>query len=77
MRIVVLIVLCASLSGCIHSARGVGNLAVGAACPPVKTYSARSQRAVRAELKSCGANCVGLAGWIKDYHVLRQQVRAC
>ncbi|MCP5083201.1 MAG: hypothetical protein GY948_16050 [Alphaproteobacteria bacterium] len=77
MRSVLLIVLCAGLGGCVHGGRGFGDLAVGAACPPVKAYSKRSQRAVRAELKSCGPECKGLAGWIKDYYVLRQQVRAC
>lgn len=77
MRIVLLIVLCVGLSGCVHGGRGFGDLAIGAACPPVKAYSKRSQHAVRAELKSCGHGCTGLSGWMKDYYVLRQQVRAC
>ena len=77
MRIAVILLLSLPLRGCVHDGRGAGGPAVGAACPPLKTYSAERQRAVGAELKACGAACKGLAGWIKDYYVLRQQVRAC
>ncbi len=72
-----MIVLSAVLGGCVQGGQGIGDLAVGAACPPVKAYSAQRQRAVRDELRSCGPACKGVAGWIRDYHVLRQQVRAC
>ena len=77
MRYAVILLLSLFLNGCVHGEPGAGGPAVGAACPPLKAYSAESQRAVSAELKACGAACKGLAGWIKDYYVLRQQVRAC
>lgn len=67
--------LCALLGGCVHS--GMGTVAVGAACPPVKAYSARQQQAVRAELRSCGPGCETLSRWIADYYVLRAQTKAC
>lgn len=67
--------LCVLLGGCGHT--GVGTLAVGAACPPAKDYTGRQQSAVRDELRSCGAGCKSVRGWLADYHVLRAQVRAC
>lgn len=77
MRAIVIGILCGALGGCVHGSNGVSRVPVGAACPAVKTYSAGQQRTVRAELAACGARCKSLSGWIKDYHVLRQQVRAC
>lgn len=77
MRAIAIVSVCGALSGCVHAAGGVDDLAVGAACPPVKAYRAQRQQQVRAELKACGPKCAAVSDWIKDYYVLRQQVRAC
>ncbi len=77
MRSVLCLVMSLILTACTHPLDGQSGLVPGAACPPLKHYSRVQQNRLDAELKSCGQGCQALRGALADYHVLRQQVRAC
>ena len=47
-----------------------------AACPPVVDYPAAVQERAAVEIEAMPQESV-IAGMMADYHVLRQQVRAC
>ena len=47
-----------------------------AACPPVVKYPAAVQERAAAEVEALPQESV-IAGMMADYHVLRQQARAC
>lgn len=47
-----------------------------AACPPVVEYPAALQQRAVAEVEALPAGAV-IEGMLADYHVLRQQARAC
>ncbi|TXB65732.1 hypothetical protein FQV27_16895 [Paracoccus aurantiacus] len=46
------------------------------ACPPVVEYSAEEQQRAAAEVEALPQGSV-VSGMMADYHVLRQQARAC
>ncbi|PZQ45020.1 MAG: hypothetical protein DI551_08760 [Micavibrio aeruginosavorus] len=46
------------------------------ACPPIKEYSREFQRKLAAEIEAAPADAVFPAA-LKDYAVLRVQIRAC
>ena len=50
---------------------------IGAVCPSLREYSKAETQAVLKELRQCGDKCKATKGFIKDYGVLRKQVRAC
>ncbi len=77
MPAVKVILFCVLLAGCAQGRGGYDAVPLGAACPPVKAYTAKSQSRVKAELRACGRGCRHLSEWVKDYYVLRQQIRAC
>lgn len=58
------------LTGC---ARAVSD---HAACPPVVEYPAAVQQQAAAEIEALPTGAA-LEGFMADYHVLRQQARAC
>lgn len=58
------------LSGCAKVVSDHG------ACPPVVQYPAAVQQQAAAEIEALPPGAV-LEGFMADYHVLRQQARAC
>ena len=64
------------LTGC---ARTVipADIRPGLACPVEKQYSRAEQRRAARELRACGAKCRQTGAFIRDYGILRKQVRAC
>ena len=60
------------LTGC----AGVSSDAPPGACPPVVAYSQAEQARVAEEVAALHEETL-LPGWLADYAVLREQVRAC
>lgn len=61
-----------ALAGCVTAKGGVTTSAL----PPLKPYSASFQKGLKAELQACRPNCPNTTTAVKDYGVLRDQIRA-